>query len=249
MNTPLTQQARPSLTGHNTWSGQRGFTLVEMAIVMVVLGLLLGGILAPLSARQEQDRRDKNAALLDQAREALIGYALTNRRLPCPDTDGPGSPNSGVENNCPPPDPSAAPLTGRLPWVTLGIAARFDAWGNPHQIHYTVNRAFTSNNPLTFFTLQTAGTGNGIIEVHINSAACNTNNNLVALNVPALVWSSAKNNYASQGSVDEQENLNGDRCYVFREYNTVKNQEFDDQMVWLSPGILFNRMIEAGKLP
>jgi len=244
MNTLPTQPAKPPLTGHNTWSGQRGFTLVEMAIVMVVLGLLLGGILAPLSARQEQDRRDKNAALLDQAREALIGYALTNRRLPCPDTDG-----SGQENGCAPFDPSIAPATGRLPWVTLGIAAKFDAWGNPHQIHYTVNRAFTSNNPLTFFTLTTAGTGNGIIEVHSNAATCNTNNKQVANNVPALIWSSAQNDYASQGSVDEQENLNGDRCYVFREYNIAKNQEFDDQMVWLSPGILFNRMIEAGQLP
>ena len=244
MNTLPTQPAKPPLTGHNTWSGQRGFTLVEMAIVMVVLGLLLGGILAPLSARQEQDRRNKNAALLDQAREALIGYAITNGYLPCPDTDPVNNPGSGTENS-PCTSTNNTFAQGRLPWATLGINAEYDAWGAPHQFRYIVNGAFT-NTP---FKLGAAGTGNGIIEVHSNAATCNTNNNQVASNVPALIWSSAQNDYASQGSVDEQENLNGDRCYVFREYNIAKNQQFDDQMVWLSPGILFNRMIEAGQLP
>lgn len=228
--------------------GQRGFSLVEMAIVLVVLGLLLGGVLAPLSARQEQDRRDKNIVLLEQAREALIGFAIVNGRLPCPDASTPGTPGSGWENNCAPPlIPSNVFASGRLPWAMLGIPGRFDAWGNPHQINYTVNRAFTDN--VTPFALDTVGTLNGIIEVHTSAATCFTNNNLVAWNVPALIWSSAQNDYASQGRIDEQENRNADRCFVSRGYSTLNNQEFDDQMVWLSPGILFNRMIEAGKLP
>jgi prepilin-type N-terminal cleavage/methylation domain-containing protein len=33
-----------------------GFTLVEMAIVLVIVGLLLGGLLMPLSAQIEQRR-------------------------------------------------------------------------------------------------------------------------------------------------------------------------------------------------
>jgi len=224
---------------------QHGFTLMEMAIVLVILGLLLGGVLAPLSARQEQDRRDENAGLLEKARDALIGFALVNGRLPCPDMDAAGSPTSGQENaGC---APGATDFhAGRLPWVTLGVVGEYDAWGAPNAIKYAVNGAFT-----TGFTLNTAGTGTGIIEVHTGAGNCGTTSNLVAWNIPALVWSSAQNDYASQAPprADEVENANDDRCYVYREYSSVANQEFDDQMVWLSPNVLFNRMIEAGVLP
>jgi len=223
---------------------QRGFTLIEMAIVLVILGLLLGGVLAPLSARQEQERREENAELLEKAREALIGFAIVNGRLPCPDTDAPGSATSGQENACS--TGTADFHADRLPWVTLGVVGEYDAWGAPDEIRYAVNGASTA-----IFTLNTAGTGNGIIEIHNTAGSCSTNNNLVATNVPALIWSTANTDYANQvpARADEAENDDDDRCYVYREYSNLNNQEFDDQMVWLSPNVLFNRMIEAGVLP
>ena len=224
---------------------QTGFTLVEMAVVLVILGLLLGGVLAPLQAQKEQERRDRNEELLEQARQALLGFAIVNGRLPCPDTDSPGSADSGKEN----PGCSTADTTinrGRLPWVTLGLNGRWDPWGEPHQIHYAVNGDFVAT-----IGLDSTGSGNGIIEVHRSAGSCGSSGQLVAANVPALVWSTAATDYASlsPSRADEAENADGDRCYVYRAYSSVRNAEFDDQMVWLSPNVLFNRLISAGKLP
>ncbi len=230
----------------NKTNSQHGFTLVEVAIVLVILGLLLGGMMAPLSARQEQDRRDKNAELLEKAREALIGYAVVNRRLPCPDLDTPGSLTSGQENGCVI-DSSRPPPTGRLPWVTLGIPGEYSAWGAPNLINYAVISAFTGEIKLT-----TTGSGSDTINIYNTAGNCGGPGNLVALNTPALIWNTAKTDYAnrSPARADEAENANGrDGCYVYREYSSLDNQEFDDQMIWLSPNLLFNRMLEAGVLP
>ena len=77
-------------------TAQNGFTLLEMAIVLVVLGLILGGILMPLSTQMEKQDRDETQRILEDIRDALIGFAMTNGRLPCPDTDGDGF-NDGDE--------------------------------------------------------------------------------------------------------------------------------------------------------
>ncbi len=49
----------------------RGFTLIEMAVVLVIVGLLLGGMLVPLATQMETDRRKETTATLESIREAL----------------------------------------------------------------------------------------------------------------------------------------------------------------------------------
>ena len=226
---------------------QTGFTLVEMAIALVIIALLIGGMLAPLSTQKEQERRTENQRLLEDVREALIGFAVVNGRLPCPDTDAPGSVTSGKENAC-------APLTnqfypGRLPWVTLGLNAEFDPWGDGHLISYTVNGTYVGVFGLD--AESQANLGGRTLEIHTNAGDCLSANNKVASNVPAVVRTTAKTDYTLQAtpSPDEVENSNNDRCFVSRAYSTQSNAEFDDQLIWISPSILFNRMISAGTLP
>ncbi len=67
-----------------------GFTLIEMAVVLLIIGLLLGGVLAPLSTQIDNDRRKETSNTLKQISDALLGYAVANVRLPCPDTNGDG---------------------------------------------------------------------------------------------------------------------------------------------------------------
>jgi prepilin-type N-terminal cleavage/methylation domain-containing protein len=88
-----------------------GFTLVEMAVGLVVLGLLL--VLAwRIGFGAAQRIRDVEAPqALQAADQALLGFAAAHSRLPCPDTTGQGNEQCGNGNSI-----------GALPWRTLGLA-------------------------------------------------------------------------------------------------------------------------------
>ncbi len=97
---------------------QRGYSLVELSISLVVLGLLLGGALVPLQVQFERKEINTTKAYIEQAKEAVLAYALQNKTdadiqikyfdggiydisrgrpyLPCPDVD-----NDGLEDRMP----------------------------------------------------------------------------------------------------------------------------------------------------
>jgi len=61
----------------------RGFTLVELAMVLFIVSLLLGGLLVPLATQIEARQRSDAEEQLERIREALIGFAIINGRFPC----------------------------------------------------------------------------------------------------------------------------------------------------------------------
>lgn len=61
-----------------------GFTLIELAMVLFIVSLLIGGLLLPLAAQNEIRGRQETDKALANIREALIGFAVVNGRLPCP---------------------------------------------------------------------------------------------------------------------------------------------------------------------
>jgi prepilin-type N-terminal cleavage/methylation domain-containing protein len=62
----------------------RGFTLVEIAVVIVILGLILTMLLGISSTMIAQQRRDSTRARLIAVETALTLFASQNQRLPCP---------------------------------------------------------------------------------------------------------------------------------------------------------------------
>lgn len=116
-----------------TPQNHRGFTLVEIAIVMVIMGFALG-MLLPMTAGMLKAQKGKNAQIkLTTIDTALANYVALNRRLPCPanGTLPSANVNAGREiltggGLCNP----ATQINGVVPWVTLGLSEddAMDPW-------------------------------------------------------------------------------------------------------------------------
>ena len=106
-----------------------GFTLIEMAVVMVIVGIVVSIIATVLPSLILTSKIKKARALLEKADYSLEGYLIANNRLPCPDIDGDGiaDPNNGNDCNC---------YAGDLPYHSIGLSNGNDVWGNP--IRYSV---------------------------------------------------------------------------------------------------------------
>ena len=100
---------------------QGGFTLIEIAIVLLIVTILLGYTVALFPRQQELRQYREVDRKMDEVIVALIGFAQINGRLPCP-----AIPNSaGVEDGG-----GAAECNnfgGFVPVNTLGITGRLNA--------------------------------------------------------------------------------------------------------------------------
>jgi prepilin-type N-terminal cleavage/methylation domain-containing protein len=230
---------------------QKGFTLIEMAVAVFIIALLLGSILVPLTTQVEQKQISDSQRMLDDIKESLMGYALTNGYIPCPDTNNDGAEDVVVGTGlCGTIVGGIA--SGNIPWTTLGILSNTDPWGN--RFRYVINERYARRSPGTPITLSGGGTDVRICA----TAACATT---LSTTAAAAILSLGKNGYgatngaggtnAAPSSADEIENLDTDRDVVSRIPTAVGAAagEFDDIVTWLSSYVLFNRMVSAGKLP
>ena len=65
-------------------AGDRGFTLIEVAISLVLLALATGAVVAVLRQQIEQRKMADTATILGNAHDALLAFVTTYGYLPCP---------------------------------------------------------------------------------------------------------------------------------------------------------------------
>jgi hypothetical protein len=201
---------------------------------------------------------------MDNIQDALVGFAIVNRYLPCPAISATNGSEDRTGTECT--TVSGSPKrTGFLPWVTLGLPPA-DSWNN--LFRYSVASGFTNSNPNNYFSLTTISSPPAPLKVTTRNNA-GAIIDLTNLNLPALVVSHGKNGYGATAAGnavvqftpggwagDEQTNATvtgiSPNFFIWRartENTGATGGEFDDVLMWVSPSVLSTRMVAAGRLP
>ncbi len=216
---------------------QRGFNLVEMAIVVVIVGVFLGGLMVPLTAQFELRQRDETDQTIEEIHEALVGFAARTGRLPCPATatsNGLAAPNAATT--------ACTTWHGFVPARTLGLNLNLDGdslpsdpWLGPYR--YSVSSAdggeYTNSLAL----------GMAPDFLLCADAGCTTT---MADSLVAMVFSLGEDGTATT-SPDQLENIDGDPVFVRRTYSEAAGSEFDDRIMGISPNVLVFHLVRAGQ--
>ncbi len=119
---------------------EKGFSLVELAIVLAILGIVFVGFATDLGTFQHSKTVTESQLAVGNVKKLVFNFGVINKYLPCPDTD-----NDGFENRT---NATSAILgtvqvctsvTGTVPYLDLGLreSDAVDGWGNT--IRYAVN--------------------------------------------------------------------------------------------------------------
>jgi type II secretory pathway pseudopilin PulG len=250
----------------------RGFVLLEVWVMLVVITVLLTGLALPLAAQVQMRRQEALARELEEARDAVMGFAAAQGRLPCPAVDG----SRGQEAFAPGADASTGACAdfygGYLPAATLGLNAldedgfARDPWGSPaNRLRYAVFGGGSAVNgvvnPLTRSdgsrAATLAGLGNASHYLFICSSGreasgsgCGPASRQLTRRAAFVIFSLGPTATAppAAGS-DEARNLDGDAVFVARETSLSATDPFDDVLLWVPIHLVTHRLIVAGRLP
>lgn len=249
-------------------------------MVLVILALVMSGGMMALSGLRENADRAETEKSLEEIREALVGFALTYGRLPCPanpDGSAGGAEDStgtvGLE--------VCSREVGILPWEALNVKPN-DAWGRWYTYHVSANAAsevvWADGINLATKTLQVAAETGCVNPTSATVALCtegditvnDDDGTTLSTQAVAVVVSHGRdgagafesgNRIAVSASANQAQNtdalnddgtVNGtppDGTYIDGDYNSVSGSEFDDLILWISPNLIKNKLVEAKKLP
>ena len=256
-----------------------GFSLVEIAVVLVIIVILTTAVGIPLAAQLDQQRTVDTQKQLENIKEAIYGFAMANGRLPCPATVAGGTEAPVGGGAC-------ATSSGFVPGITLGLSGLdslgfvVDGWrdgrdarriryavrsvsttsGTPTQCTTTLTRVLTTTDRMRTATMDCLAqavvsmlTVNTTIITGFPPPPGTCAASPLSTKAPFVILSLGKNGRTTAiAPDDEATNLVTDAVTFIA--NTPTNAatcagEFDDIVTWGSLNTLFSRMVQAGKLP
>ncbi|WP_018152134.1 type II secretion system protein [Leeia oryzae] len=256
-----------------------GFSLLELAIVLLVISILTAGALRLLGTMNQNRQQDETRQRLDIARIAVLDYVALYGQLPCPaSAASAGQPDVDAQGHC------THPYDGFLPAAALGISGVdgqgfiADAWGQTaNRVRYAVAvNAFSGavsclsapgSNYAGLWTANRQASPNLASNFYqatpllpelcvCSTASCSPSATWLAPGVAVVLYSTGGNALAGGKSKDEAQNPNqnggsADRIFVYHAPTMAGTigGEFDDQMTWISSAEIYGRMLMAGRLP
>ena len=260
--------------GDTRMKQQSGFTLVELAVVVFLIGMIATMGISALKAQLASASISATKEKQDTIKDALIAYLGRNKRLPCSDSDVTAP--DGIENRGATGTPTTPANTtlacdknfGIVPYQTLGLpkSAALDGWENFFSYQVSNDTAPTANLDWTLTNSFHAG-NNGVLTVKDRSSADITN-------IVVVVISHGKNGmgaYTSKGTrnalpdptaqPDEYQNTQSTtpatpeyplKTFYNREYtenpDTTRGGPFDDIVMALNPNDLLTPLMKDGSL-
>ena len=220
-------------------TARQGGAALLMLLMVVAVGAASLFLSSAGGGRERALREERSIAIVGQAREALIGFALAHGRLPRPAMTADGA-ESGV------PCTTDLSCTGLIPWRTLGIEG-VDSWGK--LLHYSVTPVFTESpiQRVTSFGTKTVLTRerDGSIRYVAGYPVCAPGTPCVAV----VLFSGGRDDYPS---VDERANRIATNDFMQRPLALdagVPGGSFDDVVAWIAPVQLYAAMVKAKVLP
>jgi prepilin-type N-terminal cleavage/methylation domain-containing protein len=125
----------------------KGFTLIEIAIALVIVGLLAGGGVSLMGALSERRTRNEALDYLNEAKASLVNFAKINGRLPWADANGDGIADANTSR-------------GTFPFQTLG-ARPADSQGR--RLRYEINNQLGGNLANSCSVLQAGLIGSPLV--------------------------------------------------------------------------------------
>ena len=243
-----------------------GFTLVEMALVLLILGVLTKAAIMPLVAVQTHRQTQITARQLEIIRESVIAYVVAYGALPCPvlfanRSSATASPliyrqeSSGAE-------PSECEYErGGVPAKILGLlgavgenGALIDAWNQPYLYAVSLaNHTERGDKSRADWTHAGEAAQVGVPNLSADIVICMemqandcSGRDVRANQVAFMVLSHGRDSTAAGA---QKENLDDDQVFLLQPESQIESNRFDDQLVWATAADIMYWMLRMGWLP
>lgn len=242
---------------------EAGFTLLEIAIVMVIVGLIMGMGLISGAQMLDNAKRKTSIDRMAKIEDALVVYVVENGCLPCPADGSVAGAGYGLAQ----PATCTAACTATagaevVPWRSLGLDEILSRDGWDRRITYQVTQALTAANSMVRAT--SAGTQPGCAgstyfypcgQLQVNNAAgtevtggADNRAAYVLISHGARGWGGWTATAGQQldlasGGTDELTNSGGVGPFVQNDIVSIgaATALFDDILRWAAPSYLISR--------